>query len=139
MTLTRRVLMVAAVLVAMVQPAICGYYAYLLWQYQSAGHQTDEGIAANIHLAELLAALALLDLIAVMVFVLRSNSYGWCILAAVQIADPFAVWLVASPTWDPSGARFVLSLCAGAGAVTTALLLVFILKARFPRSRLTPP
>ena len=139
MTLMRRALMVTVVLLAMVQPTICGLYAYGLWQYRSAGHQTDDGIAANVHLAEMLAALALVDVIAVLVFLLRSRSYGRWVLTAVQIANAFAflVWFVATPTWDPG--RFAWLLCAVTGFGTVALVFVFTVMAWLPRNGLTAP
>jgi len=129
----RPVLLATTVLVAMVTPAIWGLYSYLLWVYRMAGHPTDETIEANARFAAMLAAIAVLNIIAVVAFVLRPRRYGWWLLLGAQVANAFGIvmWLNLGYS-NPSSVGVALIFVA-LGVTTTALLLVFRLWPRAGR------
>jgi hypothetical protein len=142
MTLSKRAILVIPTLLALVQIALWGSFALVWWTFKDGlkAELSPESIAANTHFAELLAAAALVNLVAVVIFLLKSRSYGWWCLVGVQVADALglAVRLIVG-NFSDVGIVFILAFGAVAAVGTTALLFVLRFRPGAGRVRATSP
>jgi hypothetical protein len=124
----KRVLMVSAVLLALVESLTWSLVALLFWAFREGLFEPapSDVVAYRTRLAVLVTAMTLLNLIAVVVFIVRSGGYGWWVLAVVQAADAisFVVWLIFNTLTD-AYTILILSTGAAIGAATMAVLVAF--------------